>query len=178
MAIKKEYFKSKIFYFFSLAFLIYLCTSIQALFFAQLSTPWFHVDLVSITVAYICVEQTIWIATFAAVIAGFLFQTNATSPHLFFVLYFLLLVVISNIVAHFFVLTGRFSKTILFVLLFLVKYIFFFFSLSNRYEIGIFPLISVYWKEYLATVLVSFFAYQVLYYFDSLFMLPGTLKKR
>ena len=178
MAVKNEFFKSKLFYFLSLVFIIYFCNSIQGVFLAQMSSSWFHIDLVSIIIVYLCIEHHVLLAATLAVVAGNLMQATVTSPHVFFVLYFLFLFVLSNIISNFFVLSSLISKSIIFTVLYLSKYILFYFSLTNRYEIGLSPLFSVYWKEFIATAVCSFFVFQLLYYFDSLFMLPGTIKKR
>ena len=178
MAAKNEFFKSQLFYFLSLVLLIYICTTIQAAFLAQISYSWFHIDLVSIIIVYLCLEHHVLLAAIIAIIAGTLMQTCASSPHVFFVLYFMLVVVLANIISGFFVINSLVSKVIIFSVLYLIKYILFYFSLNNRYDIGVLTLVSVYWKEFIATSIAAIFVYQLLLHFDSLFLRPGTIKKR
>ena len=53
MAVKKDLFRSQFLYFLSIVVFIYVLTNIQSNFLAQLSSPWFHIDFVSIVIFYL-----------------------------------------------------------------------------------------------------------------------------
>ena len=97
---------------------------------------------------------------------------------MFFVFYFVIVVLLSSIFSRLFVVSSLPSKLFIFFIDYLVKYVLFYFSLNNHFAIEIFFLVTIYWKEIISTLCASFFIYQLLLYFDSLFVLPGTIKKR
>lgn len=176
--VKNDILKSQLFYFIALFILISTCMSIQSTFLTQIGYSWFHIDLVSIIIVYLCLEHHIIFAALQAIIAGCLLQVSSSSPHVFFILYFMLVVVFANLISGFFVINSLISKIFIFSSLYLIKYILFYFSLNNRYDIGFSTLIFAYWKEFFSTIIISFFFYQVLMKLDSFFIIAGTLKKR
>ena len=178
MAVKKDLFRSQFLYFLSIVVFIYVLTNIQSNFLAQLSSPWFHIDFVSIVIVYLSIEHHILFAFIQALIAGSLLQVYSSSPHMFFVFYFVIVVLLSSIFSRLFVVSSLPSKLFIFFIDYLVKYVLFYFSLNNHFAIEIFFLVTIYWKEIISTLCASFFIYQLLLYFDSLFVLPGTIKKR
>lgn len=170
--------KSKLSYFIILILFIYICTFVQSFFFAQMSSQWFHIDLVSIIIFFLSLEHHAIFAAVFAIFAGILLQINVLSPPVFFIIYFMFVVLFSNIITSFFVINSLFSKTIIFGFLYLIKYILFYFSLNNHFEIGVSKVTAVYWKEYLATAVSAFFVYKLLFALESFFMLPNAIKKR
>ncbi|MES2615699.1 MAG: hypothetical protein V4591_09820 [Bdellovibrionota bacterium] len=176
--VKNEFFKSQLIYFIFLTLMIYVCGNIQSTFFAQIGTPWLHIDLISIIIAYLCLEHHILFATVQGILAGAFMQMNSSSPHIFFILYFMLVVVLSNTLSKLFVVNSLISKIIIFSFLYFIKYILFYFSINNRLEIGVSRIFSDYWKEYAATCIAAFLFYKLLLLYDALFVLPGSIKKR
>ncbi len=174
--VKNDIFKSQLSYFISILVIIYVCLYGQSLFLSRLSSAWFHIDFVSIVMVYMCLEHGILLVTALAFIVGFLLQTFSSSLDMFFVLYFVLIVLMSNIISSFFVINSTFSRGLVFVFLFVFKYILFFFVLTNKTQIGFMPLIETYWKEFFSTCVMSIICYKLLAKFDYLFILPGTLK--
>ena len=175
---KKNIVKSQVFYFFCVVFLIYVCNNIQSAFLAQMTFSWFHIDLVSIIIVYLCLEHHILFSASQALIAGFLVQVYSSSPHGFFLFYFMLIVFLSNIICSFFVLQSVFAKILILALLTSIKYILFYATLSNIQDINIGYMIQFYWKDFISTFLASFIIYPLLLHFDSYFLHYGSIKKR
>ncbi len=174
--VKNELLKSQLFYLISIVSMIYVSMYIQAFFLARLSFPFFHIDLTSIIVSYMCLEQDIVLAAFLAFVAGLLFQTLSSSSGTFFVFYFILMLVFSSTLKRFFVIKSTGTISLVFVFIFLFKYILFFVGLPNHAQIGVLPMLGAYWEEYLSTCIVSLLCYKFLARFDEIFLLPGTLK--
>lgn len=178
MAVKNEIFRSHLFYFIAILLVVYISNTIQTLFFAQMSSAWLHIDMVSIIIVYLSLEHHILFAASQGILAGALMQISSSAPHVFFILYFMILIVLVNLSKKFFVIKSIFSKILIFAIVYSVKYILFYLSIDNPHEIGLPTLISTYWREYFATCLAAFFVYELMRNLDSLFVLPGSLKKR
>ncbi len=177
MVVKNEFFRSQFFYFIRVILLIFVCINIQSVFLSQFSSHWLHVDFISIIIAYLAFEHHIFFAAFHALIAGALMQIYSSSPNLFFMLYFMSIVTSINLLLQFFVVSSVFSKNLIFILIYALKYILFYYILNSQNNVNFSLLLFVYWKEYLSTILSSFFIYKLLILFDIYFGKSYKLKK-
>ncbi len=178
MAVKNDFFKSKILYYLSFVFFIFILTNIQSHFLAPMGSSWIHIDFVSLIIIFLSIEKNILFSFSQAIIAGSLLQVYSSAPELFFILYLGSVVFIINIILRFFVIESLLSKIFVFFIALIIKYIIFYLSLNNNYDINVFFLITVFWKEFVITFLLSIFVYKSLSYFDKFFLVPGTIHKR
>lgn len=159
---------------FILIFFVYL----QSCLFAKLSSLWFHIDIVSIAVVYICIEHFLPFAILKIMFAAILMQISSAAPSGFYIMYFLLILVFSNLLSKILIFSSILGQVFIFLILFFLKYILFYFSIYPR-DISIFySLFSISWQGFLTTILLVLPMFRIFIFVDSFFEFIPSHDKR
>ncbi|KAB8033141.1 hypothetical protein [Fluviispira multicolorata] len=151
----------------------------QSCLLAQLSSPWFYIDVVSIVVIYMCIEHFLFLSIIKILFAALLMQISSAAPSGFYIMYFLLVLVFSNLLSRIFVITSFLGQIFIFLSLFILKYLLFYFTISPRGFSTFLSLISASWQGFFVTIIVSLPIFRLLIYIDSFFeYIPSHEKKK
>lgn len=153
----------------SLALLV-VVVCFQSLVLARSSSPWLHIDLVTIFVVYVAIEHYLFGAVIKVLVAAMSLHTFSAVPGGFYVMYYMLALVLSVVFSRRLVLYNRLSQFLCFSGVFLLKFVFMYYTLTmtesnilfSDYFIAVFPTI-------LTTSLVAVPLFWVLSRFDELF---------
>jgi len=148
---------------------LYTLVYAQSYVLARLPSQWFHIDLVTIFVLFVCIEKNLFSSLTVGLIAGIILHSLSSAPTGIFIVYFLSCSILSNVFSKIFLFNGLFFKSIVFCLLYLLKYVVLYFSLNNKHTFDFFLLLLLSWKSIVATLSFGFIAFPVLYKFDNLF---------
>jgi hypothetical protein len=154
--------------FFSNLILLYFFIYIQSYFFAKFSTPWMHIDFVTILILFLCFEHNFLSSLFFCAVGGILIHVFSSAPTGIFIIYYLLCSVLSNTISTIFLLNSMNFKFIFFCFLYLFKYLIIYLSLNNKNAIDFLLLILLSWQSIFITLISGFFLFQILHRFDNL----------
>ncbi|BBH53582.1 hypothetical protein [Fluviispira sanaruensis] len=163
---------------FSLLILIF-CIYFQSCLLAKMSSSWFYIDIVSIVVIYMCIEHFLFLSIIKILFAALLMQISSAAPNGFYIMYFLLVLVFSNLLSRIFVISSFLGQTFIFMSLFFLKYLLFYFTIVPRGFTTALYLIASSWQGFFVTILIALPVFRLLIYIDSFFeYLPSYEKKK
>jgi hypothetical protein len=110
---------------FGMYLLIALTVVLQSVFVARFSSPWLHVDLVTIVLVYMAIEHEILDVVLRGLFAALLLRAFSSAPNAFFIMYYAQILAVATLVARRVVLLSALSQYALFVGLSALKYILF-----------------------------------------------------
>lgn len=151
----------------------------QAYFIARLQNPWLHVDLVTIVIVYMAIEHFLFGAFFRLMAAGALMQLLSGAPDGFFVMYFLLALVVANMISRRLVLHNMASQFLSFAGIFVLKFVllyFVFYKLGKQPSVWNFIELSL--PSLLATTACSVPLFAAFAWFDGLFEFASTRERK
>lgn len=158
-----------------LIFLVYLQSSLLAKF----PSFWFHIDVVSIAIVYISVQHFLPLALIKILFTAVLLQVCSAAPSGFYVMYFLLIIVFSNILSKVFLFNSFFGQFFIFLSIIILKYFLFYFSIVPRDLNSLFGIISISWQGFIVTILLSLPFFRLFIFIDSFFeFIPSHDKKK
>lgn len=158
-----------------LVFLVYL----QSCLLAKISSFWFHIDIVSIAVIYVSIEHFLSLALVKILFTALLLQVSSAAPSGFYVMYFLLIIVFSNILSKILLFSSFFGQFFIFLILFILKYFLFYFTIVPRNLTSFLALFSISWQGFILTVLLSLPLFKIFIFIDSFFeFIPSHDKKK
>lgn len=171
--------RSKTAHLFLSIFILTVAIYTQSCFLAKSSFNFMHFDLVSIVVVYICIEYFLLISVVLILYAALLLQVSSAAPAGFFVMYFLIVLVFSNLLSRFFVMSSFLGQIFIFSILFSIKYFLFYFSIPNRGISALLNLVLNSWQGYIITIFLALPIFKILFFIDSYFdFIPSLDKKR
>lgn len=153
--------------FFSTLIFIYVSIYIQSYVFAQFSTDWLHIDLVTILLIFICMERNIFSSLFFSLIAGILMHVFSSAPPGVFIIYYLFCSILSNIISTVFLLNSMFFKFFVFCFLYLFKYFVLYLSLGNKNSIDFLLFLLFSWKSICITMGLGLILFQIFHHFEN-----------
>ena len=176
---KASYLRSKTSHFFLSLFLLVFFVYLQSCLLAKTSSLWFHVDLVTIAVIYISIQHFLPLALIKILFVAILLQTNSSVPGGFYIMYFLLIIVLSNILSKLFLFKSYFGQFFIFLSLFFLKFFLFYLTIQNRDFLTLAGLFSISWKGFIISLLISLPLFKFLNFIDSFFeFIPSHDKKK
>jgi hypothetical protein len=142
----------------------------QAYVLGRARSPWLHIDLVTIFVVYISIEHLLLGALFRIFCVLTLMHVFSGAPDGFYLMYFLLALVISNLVAKVIALHKLSSQGLVFVGLFLMKFVLIYGSLSkNQRAPELTQFIFSVAPSFIVTTVASLFVFSLLSQVDGFF---------
>jgi hypothetical protein len=108
-------------------FIVYL----QAYVLGRMQSSWFHVDLATVFVVYVSIEHLLLGALIRIFVVAALMHMFSGAPDGFYLMFFMLALVISNILARFFALHKLNSQFLIFAGIFCLKFVLVYGSLSR-----------------------------------------------
>lgn len=103
----------------------------QAYVLARTGIAWLQVDLASVFVVYVSIEHQLFGALIRIVAVAALMHMFSGAPDGFYVMYYLLAIVISNLMAKFFALHKLSSQALIFFGIFILKFVLIYGSLGG-----------------------------------------------
>ena len=160
---------------FILVFLVYL----QSCLLAKFPSFWFHIDIVSIAVIYVSIEHFLPLALLKILFTALLLQVSSAAPSGFYIMYFLMIVVFSNVLSKILLFSSFFGQFFIFLILFTLKYFLFYFAIVPRDLTSFIALFSISWQGFIITVLISLPMFRIFVFIDSFFeFIPSHDKKK
>lgn len=164
-----------IFSLFILIFFVYLQSSLLAKF----PSFWLHIDIVTIAVVYVSVQHFLPLAVIKILFTALLLQVSSATPSGFYIMYFLMIIVFSNILSKVFLFSSFFGQFFIFLSIFILKYFLFYFTIVPRDLNSLFGIISISWRGFLLTVLIALPFFRLFIFIDSFFeFIPSHDKKK
>lgn len=108
-------------------FIVYL----QSYVLARSQSPWLHIDLATVFVVYVSIEHLLFGALFRILIVSSLMHMFSGAPDGFYLMFFLMAIVISNILSRFFALHKLRTQILIFAGIFCLKFILIYASLNK-----------------------------------------------
>ncbi len=167
--VNKNFLKNKTTHFFSTLVLLTFLVYFQSSFLAKISFRWMHIDFVTISIVYVCVEHFLPFAFIKIIFVALLLQTLSSVAPGFYVMYFLLILLFSRIISKFLLFSTVFGNFLIFIILFFLKYFLLYFTIQQRDFYYFLSIILISWKGFLSTSVVSLFVFKMLSSFDSFF---------
>lgn len=103
----------------------------QSYILGRMHSPWLHLDLATVFVVYVSIEHLLFGALLRIFIVAALMHMFSGAPDGFFLMFYLLALVISNILARFFALHKLSSQFLIFAGIFCLKFVLIYGSLSK-----------------------------------------------
>lgn len=148
--------------------LIFFSVYFQAIFLAKATTMWFHIDLVSIIVIYICVKHSFFFSIGQSLLAALLMQANSLITNNFYVIYFLSAIIIAQAFSKLLFLHKTQNQALPFVSIFIFKYILLFYTLNLKVSFAEVTFMAFIWKEFISTCIAAIFVFYLLRKIDFL----------
>mgnify|MGYP003343237045 CR=1 FL=1 len=101
-----------------------------------MQSPWLHVDIASVLVVYVAVEHLLLGAVVRVFVLAALMHMFSGAPDGFYLMYYLIALVVANILARFFALHKLSSQFLIFAGVFLLKFVLIYGSLSKAQRIA------------------------------------------
>ncbi|APJ04149.1 hypothetical protein AXG55_09625 [Silvanigrella aquatica] len=174
-----KFIRSKTSHFIMSLFILIFFVYLQSSLFAKAPSLWLHIDILSIAIVYTSIQHFLPLALIKIIFIAMLLQVSSAVPSGFFVMYFLLILVLSNILSKIFIFNSIFGQFFIFLILFTMKYFLFYFTISHRDLNSFFSLFFISWKGFLITILISLPIFRILMFIDSFFeFIPSHDKKK
>jgi hypothetical protein len=100
---------------------------------ARAGSPWLHIDLASVFVVYVAIEHLLLGALIRIFVVAALMHMFSGAPDGFYLMYFLLALVLANLLAKFFALHKLSSQALIFLGIIVLKYALIYASLDKTY---------------------------------------------
>lgn len=137
---------------------------------ARIRSPWLHIDLATIFVVYVSIEHLLFGALLRIACVAALMHMFSGAPDGFYLMYFLLALVIANLVSRVIALHKLSSQFLVFFAIFLLKFVLIYGSLSKVQRAPeLFQFILRIGPSLLTTTLFSVPLFSLLARIDSLF---------
>jgi hypothetical protein len=159
---------------FVMTFFVYL----QSCLFANVKSRWFHIDLITIAVIYLSIEHFMPFALFKIIYTGLLLQVHSAVPSGFYVMYFLLVFVFSNLLSKIFLFHSLFGQFFIFLIIFFFKYFLLYLSITPRDFLSLMSLVSISWKGFIITAIITLPLLKLFSYVDSFFEFTYSNEKK
>jgi hypothetical protein len=124
----------------------------QAYVLGRLSSPWLHVDLATVFVVYVSIEHLLLGALVRIFIVAALMHMFSGAPDGFYLMFYLLALVIANVLARFFALHKLNSQFLIFAGIFCLKFVLVYGSLSKLQRVADF---GSFFREVAPSVIVT-----------------------
>lgn len=134
----------------------------------MLPMPFRQIDLTTVSLICIFLENGIWFSFFLALISGGLLDSMSAVKPGFFLLFFLTSIIIINISSKFFVFENLSNKVIIFLSLFLLKFLLIYFLIDDS-VISIFNFIADNYLQFIISVAVFFGIVNIIGTFKNIF---------
>ena len=118
-----------------MAVLAFVAVYFQAYILSRSSSGWLHVDLVTIYVVYVSIEHLLFGAIVRIFFVAALMHMFSGAPDGFYLMYYLLALVISNLVAKVIALHKLSSQILVFSAIFLLKFVLIYGSLNKVHRV-------------------------------------------
>lgn len=124
--------QSRRFHFLATFLLMMFIVCFQSMVLAKSTSPWLHIDLVTIFVVYVSIEHYLLSALVKVMSAAMLMHSFSAAPMGFYVMYFLLALVFSGFLSRRLVLYNRLSQFLSFAGIFVLKFFLMYFALIRQ----------------------------------------------
>ena len=159
----------------TLVFLVYF----QSIILAKIPSFWLHIDIVTIAIVYISIEHFLPLALIKILFTALLLQVGSAAPFGFYIMYFLQVIIFANLLSKIFLFSSLFGQFFIFLIVYVLKYFLFYFTVSPRDLETFIALFTISWKGFILTVLLALPIFRGLFFIDSFFeFLPAHDKKK